>query len=62
MKAKPCRRCGGLDVLRDKAHDVHYCGRCNVWLEPTCDDPNCDFCLGRPEKPLYLAVVEKEKT
>lgn len=33
-------------------HAAHYCDRCNRWIQETCGHPACDFCNGRPEKPL----------
>lgn len=23
-----------------------------IWKESACSDPHCDYCSGRPEKPL----------
>jgi hypothetical protein len=33
-------------------HDAMFCKTCNVWLEGRCNDPNCEFCLNRPEIPF----------
>jgi hypothetical protein len=33
-------------------YDAHYDKQYNIWVEDTCDDPNCDFCANRPERPL----------
>ena len=32
--------------------DAYYDDETNEWLESTCDDPNCEYCTNRPEKPL----------
>ncbi len=32
-------------------HDCHFCKGCDIWTEKTCDDPDCYYCPGRPEKP-----------
>ncbi|MCK5021020.1 MAG: hypothetical protein KAS32_28675 [Candidatus Peribacteraceae bacterium] len=32
-------------------HDTYYCPECDVWLETTCDDPDCEYCATRPSKP-----------
>ena len=32
-------------------HDCIYCRTCNEWLESACDDPECEYCKDRPEKP-----------
>ena len=46
-------------------YDAHYNPRKNEWLDDTCDDPNCDFCVGRPEKPLndreLLEIIERDR-
>jgi len=33
-------------------YDAYYCFECNTWLEDKCDDIDCEFCPGRPEKPV----------
>ena len=32
-------------------HDAYYDDRKDIWLEARCDDINCEFCNGRPNKP-----------
>lgn len=32
-------------------YDAFYCAPCNAWLESTCDDPTCEFCINRPKTP-----------
>jgi hypothetical protein len=32
-------------------YDAYFCIECNKWLESNCDDPNCEFCYNRPNKP-----------
>jgi hypothetical protein len=32
-------------------YDAYYCETCNRWLEDTCDEPECEFCAGRPLVP-----------
>ena len=32
-------------------YDAYYCELCNKWLEVACNDPNCEYCAERPEKP-----------
>ena len=32
--------------------DAWYDPNKNEWLETKCSDPNCHFCVGRPERPL----------
>jgi hypothetical protein len=33
-------------------YDTYYCESCNEWLEDRCDEPECEFCTGRPPTPL----------
>lgn len=46
---KPVCLCGEPGK-RDAAHDAYYCPPSGVWLEDPCDDPDCQFYPGRPEK------------
>jgi hypothetical protein len=32
-------------------YDAYYCETCNEWYESICDDPTCDYCAERPERP-----------
>lgn len=32
-------------------YDAYYCSNCDIWLEKQCDDPYCEYCSNRPEKP-----------
>ena len=45
----PC----GLDCKStySEEYDAQYCETCNEWLEDTCDDPTCEFCIKRPLTP-----------
>ena len=45
-----CDVCGTEKNYNSK-YDSYYCILCNTWLEKTCSDPDCDFCVQRPEKP-----------
>lgn len=45
-----CPRCGE-DGVRDVEHDAYYCRGCDEWLEPGCNDIDCEFCVGRPDRP-----------
>ena len=31
-------------------YDAYYDEQTNEWLEDTCDDPDCEYCVGRPVK------------
>jgi hypothetical protein len=32
-------------------YDAYYDDETNEWLEDKCDDPECEYCPNRPEKP-----------
>lgn len=32
--------------------DSYYCINCNVWTEIPCNDPLCQFCSERSDRPL----------
>ncbi len=36
--------------------DAFLCMTCDTWLEPNCQDPNCEYCKDRPTSPreFYL--------
>jgi hypothetical protein len=33
-------------------YDARYDPEKNEWLESACGDPDCEYCVNRPEKPL----------
>lgn len=39
-------------------YDAYFCMACNQRLEGQCGDPECEFCAGRPAKPLGEAKTE----
>ncbi|MHA6258552.1 hypothetical protein ACXYMX_01445 [Sporosarcina sp. CAU 1771] len=45
-----CSTCLELLEYNDE-FDSSYCGSCNEWREFSCADPDCEYCLERPEKP-----------
>lgn len=46
-----CLVCKGPTVYSDH-YDAIFCPSCNEWKESACCDPECDYCAGRPEKPI----------
>lgn len=32
-------------------YDAYYDEGTNEWLEEVCGDPNCEYCMNRPERP-----------
>lgn len=53
----PACLCGAVGA-RNEAHDAYYCPVDGVWLEAACGDPDCEFCVGRPDK---FAVDQQRK-
>jgi hypothetical protein len=35
----------------NEQYDAFFCKKCDEWKEIGCNDPTCEFCPGRPEKP-----------
>ena len=38
----------GYSEKYDATYDIEK----NEWLDGQCDDPNCEYCVNRPERPL----------
>jgi hypothetical protein len=38
----------GYSERYDATYDIEK----NEWLDGQCDDPNCEYCVNRPERPL----------
>ena len=55
-KKEVCFKCKS-EVSYNKKFDCFYCIKCNIWLEPICEDLFCMFCKKRPLRPMK--VVEK---
>jgi hypothetical protein len=36
----------------DEQYDAYYNPQTNEWVESKCDDPTCEYCVNRPERPL----------
>jgi len=45
-----CHRCHGRSERSEK-YDAYFCGRCGLWLEGACGDPDCRYCPDRPPTP-----------
>ena len=52
MDCKKCSDKGISFIQYNENYDSYYCGICGEWLEKVCDDPDCTFCPGRPEKAI----------
>lgn len=39
-------------IAYSEEYDTYYNEETNEWIEDKCDDPNCEFCINRPDKPL----------
>jgi hypothetical protein len=59
MTEPSCSRCGRAAERSDK-HDAYFCPACERWLEAECGDPNCEFCAGRPARPLQSEAMKTE--
>lgn len=46
-----CPECLGLLRYSDD-YDALFCANCNEWREEACEDPSCENCKGRPNRPL----------
>jgi hypothetical protein len=40
-----------------KQYDAYYNPTTNEWTESKCDDPNCEYCMNRPDKPTETCLV-----
>jgi hypothetical protein len=40
------------DTAYSAEHDAYYNPVINEWIDSKCDDPTCEFCTTRPERPL----------
>lgn len=40
------------DIEFSEEYDAYYSISKNEWIESKCDDPTCEYCIGRPERPL----------
>lgn len=41
-------------VMYSERWDAHYSPLRNRWLDDRCDDPECEYCVDRPERPLEV--------
>lgn len=46
-----CKKCNN-NLIHSEEYDTFFCPKCNEWGEAKCNDPNCEFCQKRPDKPL----------
>jgi hypothetical protein len=49
-----CEVCGNQNHRNEK-HDAYFCDPCDEWKEKGCSDPDCEFCVDRPERPSQVA-------
>lgn len=40
------------DIELSEEYDAYYSISENEWIDSKCDDPTCEFCSDRPERPL----------
>jgi hypothetical protein len=54
--------CGNDELKYCWVWDCNYCHICDKWVEMKCDDPCCEYCPLRPEKPSdWHEIKKKEK-
>lgn len=53
--------CGSQRRAFSQEYDSYYCHPCNKWLESKCDDPTCEFCVGRPKTPIEKEIKNGKK-
>lgn len=46
-----CPNCGNSKYYHHD-YDALFCLKENIWLETGCDDPKCEYCGDRPNKPI----------
>ena len=51
QRQRRCNRCGNATEMNHD-FDALYCRQCNRWIDAKCSDPACQFCSGRPKRPL----------
>lgn len=39
------------ELMYHPVWDCMFCPECDEWLESSCPDPLCEYCIDRPEKP-----------
>ena len=42
----------GSNNKYSEEYDTYFDPTQNMWLEDKCTDPNCEYCVKRPERPL----------
>lgn len=55
-----CPYCGKKLYLYNR-YDAECCLSCNRWTESVCGDPECSYCVGRPETPLGALAMEADR-
>lgn len=48
-----CELCGKLGD-RSARWDSYACVACDVWIEKSCDNPVCNYCTSRPNRPSQV--------
>ena len=41
-----------VDIKYSEEYDAYYNQTTNEWTETKCDDPACEYCTNRPERPV----------
>lgn len=42
----------------NELYDSYFCDNCMIWLEQTCKDPKCSYCVHRPASPQKAKDIQ----
>jgi len=48
-----CKNCDSR-LQYSEEFDAYFCEACNQWKDERCGDPDCPYCIERPERPNYI--------
>lgn len=53
-----CFSCKITNIIYIEKYDALACLNCNLWLEETCEEKNCEYCQDRPKHPTVKVEAE----
>ena len=56
---KPICKCDWAATNYSEKHDAWYCPLCGEWISKICNDPYCEYCKDRPDKPLEEWYIQR---
>lgn len=51
-----CKKCNNPLIYYEK-YDAFFCAYCNEWVEEKCENPYCEYCKNRPDRPLQIRHI-----